>query len=93
MTQLEVTVEHPDAHEPNGETFREDFSKALTKALAEQGLKRGEGEPTIAGYTQISGVATTYRVELDTEQRAGSGDSDTGADGAKSTKSAKGSKG
>jgi hypothetical protein len=70
MSRVKVTIEHPGAHEPDGETFKADLSKGITSALHAEGLKRGEGDPVIVGYTQESGVSTTYTVELDTEPAA-----------------------
>jgi hypothetical protein len=66
MSTVSVTVEHPGAHEPNGETFSEDFSAGLTSALREAGLKRSSDfSDKIVSYSQTSGVSTVYEVEVD----------------------------
>jgi hypothetical protein len=65
MSTVSVTVEHPGAHEPNGDTFSEGFGAGLTSALREAGLKRGDGfESKIVSYTNTSGVSTVYDVEV-----------------------------
>jgi hypothetical protein len=70
MSTIKVNIPHPGDHEPNPETFKEDLSAGITKALREAGLKRGEGDYKITGYVQTSGTGTVYDVELPTEPSA-----------------------
>lgn len=63
MAQRTFTVAHPEAHEASPAQI----AAALRSTLAEDGLTR-DGDYTVQGYENHSGVSTKYTVEVKTRK-------------------------
>ena len=65
---FKVEIEHPGAHEPDAESFKQRLGAGYAKEAKAADVKRVTGtELTIEGYTQTSGVSTVYNVAGEVE--------------------------